>query len=190
MVKRNFYQIHLIGEPGVGKTSFIRRYFGKNTKTTAVGSNWSRYRVKYNYQNLEIELVMIDFHNMSPHHSYKNKQIANELRGSQGVLYFYDISRINTLKWGEEIIQLYNNQIENMMILRTQQQDMSMIKPPLFLIGNKKDLGDQPEIDPNEEIDFHKRLSFDDHLKISVHTGENCDQLLDLLIPHLLQMSV
>ena len=106
--------ILLLGDPGVGKTTWINRVIGKkfsDSYMTTLGKNM---------EEINIEGRKIFLHDMSGNERFQEINVYYEI--ADGALIFYDVSSKNSF----ERINYWKSKLNK--------------KVPLVLIGNKADL--------------------------------------------------
>ena len=126
-----FIKIILIGDKGVGKTSFIYNYLKKNEKIySTIGLDYHDKYIDTKNNEYTIKLRIWD---TSGQYTYANT-IENYFKTCHGFIFFYDISNneslLNIEKWIERIESFIDGKIYEKNI-------------DYILIGNKSDLNDR-----------------------------------------------
>jgi len=160
---RATFKISFLGNDGVGKTTLSTNYLGSDfdagTKQT-LGCEFLTKEITITGLKIRFQYFIITV----------NKQfktlISTYIKGSQVIALMYDITNFNTLISLNELIQT----------IRENHPKISII-----LIGNKLDLVEHRDV-PKESVTaiaIENRLVA--HIEISSKTGENIEELFDLI---------
>jgi small GTP-binding protein len=157
------FKVVIVGEGGVGKTTFINRFatnsFSEDTKIT-IGASFYSFENNVNGGDVPVKLQVWDFGGEKRFRFI----LPSYCQGSHGVIFAFDLSRATTL-W---------NLIEWLDLIKQNTE-----KNPIFiLIGTKADRIDENgrEAISDEQIaEFMKEHNFASNLffKTSSKTGQN-----------------
>jgi len=175
MSEKYVYKVIIIGDPGVGKTSLIKKYveekFESEYKAT-IGTNILKKDVliKENDTQIQVELMIWDIAGQEKWKHYRHIYY----RGSQGAFVVYDVTRPVTFKNVKEIWvrDLYNY---------LEERDF-----PLILISNKNDLADLKRISESEGLECSRDLKAIAFFETSAKTGENVKKAFETMAKALL----
>ena len=155
-------KILLIGDTAVGKTSLIHKYakdeFEENY-TATIGIELITKDIVIN--DAKIKLKIWD---TSGQERFKSLT-ANFYRGTDGVLFVYDVSNPDTFdslkNWMKEVLD-YNSNVKK------------------ILVGNKIDLKDKSRVEKNSINKFISKYNMESY-ETSAKTGENVDLVFSQL---------
>jgi|SRR5579885_530019 len=174
-------KILVVGESGVGKTSFIRRYvkgcFTDNYKAT-IGVDFSQKQL--NWKGKQLHLQFWDLIGQER----LNTQIQGYFRGAMGAICIYDISDEKTkrkiLDWRDLLNErcIGNNGEES--------------HPPIILVGNKSDLFEvsleDGEMKTHDYInDFAIKLGFIGGIAASAKNNIAVNEVIIMLLNAILE---
>ncbi len=174
-----FIKIIFAGEPGVGKTSIVKRIVtGEFNERYIRTLNVFVYTGKINIGGRTINIGFRDPRGHRPISHYVRPFVA----GANVAILVFDISRPDTLFELGFRVSTY----------------LAIAGPkPMILIGNKKDLREETDyyVKPEEGKAFAERLSKIigykvPYLETSAKTGENMDKIPKLVIAALLKKEV
>lgn len=151
-------KIILVGNFGVGKTSLVKQFVYQKFSDeylTTLGVRIDKKLVKVD--NSEINLIIWDIAGETSRSKVPNSYYL----GSHGVIYVVDLSRPAT----------YQNLDEEITYLQK-----TLPKAPIILVGNKKDLISEDEL---QKINDSLVKKID--VAASAKTGENVEELFSLL---------
>ena len=161
------YNIVLLGNSAVGKTSIIKRFskeiFSENVSST-IGSDVTIYYIKYKEKKYKL-----NFRDTSGQEKYKSIT-RNILRNTDGVLFVYDISNKDSFNDLESWIDLYKEENENIIGL---------------LIGNKSD--NKHVVDKEEAKKFAKDHGLKKYLETSAKSDKNIKKAITLLLDQIIK---
>lgn len=172
-------KILVVGEPSVGKTSFVQRYcrcsFSTEYKTT-IGVDFSIKRIEWNI-NTNLNLTFWDLAGQSR----LNTQIKAYYRKTDGVICVCDITRPETTN---EVIHWRNLIFENCVTDRGIQ-----VFPPIILLVNKIDLVDEKDLIGKMAnfIAASESIGAISCIPISVKTDIGIDDAIKTLISEILK---
>ncbi|MGQ4875846.1 MAG: Rab family GTPase [Promethearchaeia archaeon] len=168
MGKKFIFKILTAGEGGVGKTTMLYRYleghFSSETKLT-VGVEFFVKEIEID--EIECALQLWDFGGQDRFRFL----LESYTLGAQGAFLMFDLTRFFTTKTLAEWIK----------ILRTHNPDL-----PVLLVGTKNDLKDKISVDDDYCLKLKEELNCFDFIKISSKTGENVNELFEILVRKIL----
>ncbi|KAL4454133.1 hypothetical protein ABPG73_009950 [Tetrahymena malaccensis] len=172
------YKIIMVGDPRVGKTSFLIRYIKGVLPKSPMPTIGVEYLSKQVLLSGGEGIVKAQIWDMSGSEKYKSISVAH-YRKSVGALLFFDLTELesfkNTKKWLQEI---ENHTEEGIKIM---------------LIGNKLDLIEedpsQRKVDKQEVIDFAKKHNLI-YEETSAVSGKNVKESFQTLIETIYKDSV
>jgi small GTP-binding protein len=157
------FKILFFGNDGVGKntlsTNYLNSFFDAGTKQT-IGCEFSTKEITITGLKIRFQCWII------PVNKRFKFLISRYIKGSQVIALMYDITNFNTLISLNEFIQ-------------TIREDHPKIS--IILVGNKLDLAELRDV-PKESVTaiaIENRLVA--HIEISSKTGENIEELFDLI---------
>ncbi len=169
------YKVCIFGEVGVGKTSLTQRFmtgsFEQDTKTTMGASIFVKYII---INNKKIGLQLWDFGGeekyrfLLPVYAY----------GSSAGIFMYDITRYATLKKAEPWLSCFKEGL-----------DKENSDSPILLVGAKLDLESNRTVKQDDIEDLLKKNEFFDHIECSAKSGENVEELFQLIVKELFKHS-
>jgi Ras-related protein Rab-32 len=170
------FKVLVVGEPGVGKTSLIKRYvhgiFSNNYKAT-IGVDFALKRVQWN-ENIVINLQFWDLAGQERF----GTQVRTYFREAVGAIVLYDITRPDT----KDRVQAWKTMLDERVYHST---ETSNIKIPCILMANKIDALDiDGNIDVTEIVRFSQDLGFVGGYPVSV---KSASETIDTAVKHLIQ---
>lgn len=157
------FKILLIGDSGVGKTSFARRYcygfFKADTKST-IGVDF--YKKSINLMDKTISLTIWD---MGGEERFRSL-LPLYCKGALGAFFLYDTTNPATLDNLPEWITMLRKISGNI---------------PIMLIGSKIDLGEYRKIPKEKGILVAKKFNFSSFGEISSKAGINVEEVFEIL---------
>lgn len=182
MPKREFIKFIVVGEGGVGKTSFITRWTtgifpDPNKLKSTIGASFSAKKITL-LNNDEVLLQIWDFAGQLRFTRFMYELI----RGAGAGFLFFDLSRISTLG---TIVNFWIPKISTILNIDFEKDE----NHPFVLVGNKLDLVDDKRLGyiENSVIRVSRRYNLD-YIFISAKEGTNIDKLEDM-IRHIISTS-
>ncbi len=171
---QSIYKICILGDGGVGKTTFVARYltgiFNEQLKIT-IGVNF--YIKKLEFRQHMVNLQIWDFAGEDRFRFI----LPSYLLGAAGALFMYDITRFSSFsnfnKW-MEVFEEGNKRNENII--------------PLLMVGSKKDLEYKRAVSLEDAIaitENHDEVN--DYIECSAKTGENIELIFEKLIESIMK---
>lgn len=170
---RSDIKICIVGQCGVGKTSFGHRWVeglfeDKYTATIMSGFSYKLYEYKGNYYKIQLWDIAGQDKNI-----YTSRVFT---KNAHGILVICDATSNQSL---EATIKWKNAIDDNAQFL-----DGNPL--PALLVRNKMDLVQEDEGKKNEIRDFAKQNGFFDMSQISCKTGDGIDETMDLLLTNVI----
>lgn len=169
------FKILIVGEVGVGKTSFVRRYvqdqYTDNYKAT-IGVDFATKSIKWS-EGCQVELFMCDLAGQERIRT----QIQGYFRETHGVIYVYDLERTGT-----------DNNIEGWKVLLDEKCTLKNepYKPPSILLLNKIDLVGSADLSGLDAL--AKSQGMIGAYPMSAKTGQGIDTAMKVFISQLLRV--
>lgn len=165
------FRVLIVGEGGVGKTTFMNRslhnQFCPDTELT-VGVDFFQRTIKL--PEGEVKFIIWDFGGQERFIMLHEDQIMK----ISGAFLMFDLTRADTLRrvefWTSDICRRYNKNI------------------PILFLGSKADLEDQIIIDNDYVENIVREFNFFKYLRISSKTGLNIERSFELLGEELLRI--
>ncbi|MFX1258153.1 MAG: Rab family GTPase [Promethearchaeota archaeon] len=159
-------KIIILGEPGVGKTSLVKRFISNhfsNDYRTSIGTNVYLKDTKFNYDDkiIKISTQLWDIAGQERWTSMRHVYY----KGAQGAIIVIDLTRKNTL---EQIEKFWYQDLK---------KHCNFI--PIILVANKSDL--KREIIEDDIYSLGKKINTKSILKTSAKTGENVEHAFRLI---------
>lgn len=158
------FMVMLFGDPISGKEDFVKRYmsgyFIEDLKLT-IGVDF--YTKTTFYKGKKYIIQLFDF---SEKHLILKNLVLQYAKGSNGAIIMYDLANLATLDRIPELVQL----------IRKERGDM-----PIFLIGNKSDLGESHKISKDEGFEISKKYNLSGYIEISTKTGQNIEKAFEMI---------
>jgi small GTP-binding protein len=165
-------KIVVAGAKDVGKTTLIHRYitgkFSINTLST-IGVDFMTKNLTIDSH--DIHLTCWDFAGEQRFRVLFPSYIS----GASGALLLYDLTSRSSFDGLKDWLDLISKNSKNVLKL---------------LIGSKCDLKDQRQISPEEAKKFQETHQIDNYLECSSKTGENVDQIFELLTRSILNKNL
>ena len=166
------YQLLIIGDSTVGKTSILSRYtngtFNPNYLATVGLDNFTKD------ETIDNKIIRIKIWDTAGQERYKS--LTNSFfRNTQGIIIVYDVTNAETFEnlkyWIQSIKNNMDSQIENI---------------PIIIIGNKIDV-------ENREVQFYDAESFSKsynypYFETSAKTGENVEESVLFLVKKIINV--
>ncbi len=167
------YKVCIFGEGGVGKTTLTRRYltglFDDETKMTLGAS------IHIKYQTVEGIKVATQIWDFGGEERFKF-MLPVYAHGSAGAIFMYDITRYATLKKGEEWLTFFNQGLGS-----------SDTDVPILFVGSKLDRESERTVSAEEAVRLTRDLNFFKHIECSAKTGENIEEIFQILVKEIMQ---
>ena len=163
-IKRKVMRLSFLGDSGVGKTCIINKYLFdqfSETHNTSVGIEKVDKKVKMNDGN-ELKVIIWD---TAGQERFKAMS-TNTVKGSQGIVLVFDITKKTTFESLPEWIKETKNIKDNI---------------PIVLFGNKCDLLEESVVDNDEAMKFAKDNDMD-YFETSAKQNINIEQGLKNII--------
>jgi len=165
--KRVLYKINVLGESGVGKTSFIKRYtmgtFQERYKTT-IGIDFMIKTINNTETKTDIVLQIWDTAGRERFSSLGSAF----LRGSDGLLLLYDITDKKSF---DSVVSYYDDY----------KSQLGLDNPNVVLIGTKLDKKDTRKVSTRQGEELAKALGIS-FLETSAKDNFNVDKPIELLL--------
>ncbi|MDH5404464.1 MAG: ADP-ribosylation factor-like protein [Candidatus Heimdallarchaeota archaeon] len=143
MEKRKLYKISVIGENGVGKKTFMRKYTNTDGQEYNAGMNFSIKRL-----NFDDQPILFQFFEMSSSLRFENiKTIYHQ--GSVCLILIFDICNVESFSRLHKHLSTFVDSV----------QDTYHNKFCIILIGNKNDKRDETCLPVDDGIKYAKELS-------------------------------
>jgi small GTP-binding protein len=153
------FKIVLVGEPGVGKTSIIRRYIhGVFEESYRAGVGTRIFSKELVVDNKRVTLSIFEIGGQEKFRFGENVLY----KGSDGVIIVFDITNGNSF----QVLDDWYSQVESNL-----GEDV-----PLFLVGNKYDLSVSRKVQRQEALSYASSRGAD-YLESSAKTGKNVIKL-------------
>jgi small GTP-binding protein len=157
------FKIIIVGEGGVGKTTMIRRLcFGQYLpQKMTIGTDLSTYDLTVG--NLKCKLQLWDFAGEKRFRFF----LPSYCRGAVGCLFVFDLVRYSTFKKLEEWYEIIDKNTQDIISV---------------LVGSKLDLAkERGAVNFEEVLEFQKTHNINSYLETSSKTGENNNELFELI---------
>lgn len=153
------FKICIVGDPGVGKTSLILRYIENKFKENYIPTLGVEFLTKkIMVQDAETSLIIWD---IGGQHKWQTK-LHLYLQGADGAIIIYDITRKSTFgnveKWITNIKKIAGD-------------------VPYLMIGNKKDLEKDRNVQLDEAIAYSKTKDNYPVFETSAKTGDTVEAM-------------
>ncbi len=153
------FKICIVGDPGVGKTSLILRYIENKFKENYIPTLGVEFLTKkIMVKDVETSLIIWD---IGGQHKWQTK-LHLYLQGADGAIIIFDLTRRNTFANLE-------NWITN---IKKISGDV-----PYLMVGNKKDLVEDRNVELDEAIAFSKTKDGYPVLETSAKTGDTVNSM-------------
>lgn len=167
--KKYILKILTAGEGGVGKTTLLRRFvegtFFQSTKMT-IGVEF--FLKTIHLGDNEITLQLWDFGGQERFRFLLESYVL----GAKGALLMFDLTRINTLDKLDSWLDIVRKNDP---------------KLPILFVGTKTDLGEEIMVDDDYAMSFMEPMDLFDYLKVSSKSGENVEEVFQLLTLKILE---
>lgn len=161
-------KICLFGEPGVGKTSLIKRYvydMFDDRYLVTIGTKVTKKTILLKKEDeVQVELLIWD---IIGHKSFRTLLLEAYFYGAQGLIGVCDISKKQTL----ESLHDWINSIRNVI-------DISKI--PIVIVANKSDLASK-EITEDDLQNFTKKYNSAKYIFASAKDGTNVNEIFEYI---------
>lgn len=170
MTRHVAFKILIAGDAAVGKTSLLIRYidgrFNMDLKAT-IGVNFLLKELKFDEFDVKLQLW-----DMGGQKQFR-KMMEKYTQGSTAAILMFDLTRQITLDSIEDWVN----------ILRREDPDL-----PIALVGGKSDL--QSAVNESYVLELKDHYDFFYYLKTSAKSGENVEELFEILAVKLLKDKV
>ena len=168
----NIIEIGIIGDTLTGKTSLINYYTGlgfRDNSSNTVGIDC--YIKKIKFRKKEYRLKIYDTAGQENYHSLA----LNIFKNCKGLILVYSIDNNNSFdnvknKWIKDIDDMFD-----------------VLKIPIILVGNKKDLEKERIISEKEGLEIAKQKNYLFY-ETSAKTGENVNQIFQCLFEQIINV--
>ena len=169
-IKKLKFNVVVLGEQSVGKTSIISRLKGKEFEDTTL----STAGIDYYIDDKIIEGVKYKFKIFDTAGQERYKSIAGStIKLADGFIIVFAIDN----KKSFEQVQYWINRVE---------EEVDLSKKPLILVGNKMDL---ERVVPKDDVDNFTKPKFLKYLETSAKTGNNIREIFDTLYNDIFQLN-
>lgn len=169
-IKKLKFNVIVLGEQSVGKTSIISRLKGKEFEDTTL----STAGIDYYIDDKIIEGVKYKFKIFDTAGQERYKSIAGStIKLADGFIIVFAIDN----KKSFEQVQYWINRVE---------EEVDLSKKPLILVGNKMDL---ERVVPKDDVDNFTKPKFLKYLETSAKTGNNIREIFDTLYNDIFQLN-
>ena len=169
-IKKLKFNVIVLGEQSVGKTSIISRLKGKEFEDTTL----STAGIDYYIDDKIIEGVKYKFKIFDTAGQERYKSIAGStIKLADGFIIVFAIDN----KKSFEQVQYWINRVE---------EEVDLSKKPLILVGNKMDL---ERVVPKDDVDNFTKPKFLKYLETSAKTGSNIREIFDTLYNDIFQLN-
>lgn len=159
------FKICLFGEAGVGKTSLTYRYitdrFKTDTKLT-LGVDIVAHDIEI--ENNRVKLQIWDFGGEERFKAF----LPAYVRGSNGLIFMYDITRKSSLNNISEWLSIFTKEIPE-----------EEGEVPILCVGGKNDLHNERDINIEEARDLALKHDVYEIMECSAKTGENVQKIFE-----------
>ena len=159
----------MLGDGGVGKTTFVERVvsgkFNSTTKMT-IGVDFQVIHREIRYEDKEPVNLTMSVWDLGGESQFRFI-LPSYITGASGALLLFDASRISTTNNLPEWVELWRKHTQKGI--------------PLYLLAAKMDMVDPMMRVPleNEIIRLKETLQIDTHFLVSSKTGENIHEIID-----------
>lgn len=167
----------LFGDGGVGKTTLINRYisgkYSEDFKMT-IGVDFYTKHIQ-----IEDSLIILQIWDFAGENQFKNL-LPNYVIGASGAIFMYDISRFSS------IIHL-----EDWLNVLSKASDYQKEYLPILLVGGKCDLEKigKRVVEKEYAQEYGKKFNLFNFLECSSKTGENVEQVFQIIGKKMLALS-
>lgn len=160
----------LIGRPNVGKSTLMNRIIGQKIAITSPRPQTTRNRIQTVYTDERGQIVFVDTPGI---HKAKNK-LGNYMVNVAS----QSMRNVDVVLWLVEPTDYIGEGEQNII------KQLKNVKVPVILIINKIDTVKKPEL--LKYIDVYRQVyDFAEIIPVSAMTGENADDVLDMLYKYL-----
>jgi small GTP-binding protein len=150
------YNISIVGDEGVGKTSICKRFVNNEFSEIYESVKEEEYSKNIKFKGNNVELHILDLFYKSP------DLIETSIRTSEGIIFVFSLEDKSTI----ESLKIKMNEV---------QQISGDI--PFMIAGNKKDLQEQEITGTIKEIMKELKVKENDIMEVSAKSGYNVEEL-------------
>lgn len=171
--KKTEFNLLLVGDSEVGKTSILLKFTEGRFDETHMTTIGIDYKIKFiTIDDIKVKLLIWDSAGQERFHSITK----NYFKGAHGIIFVYDITK----KKSFENIKEWIKQAENSATKKNYKK---------IIVGNKTDCEEQREVETQQLINLAKKKKCS-YVETSAKTDHNITQIFNLLVSDLLESSI